>query len=204
MLKRPPRATRLIYSALISGLALCHPSLASAQAQTANVGLHAVGAIGILGGFARLERSSKGQEGGLLLDVGWLRGQSVRLQTELSVLRGTLTEFVELEDSTFRGDYYDLSGSMTAIWLTSRNSKVSPYVLAGISIHALSSAFQTAVLDQRYNANRFGSQIGAGIRLRLGSSRQALFFEGRRIIADQVDRTVIRAGGLVLLGDLYR
>ncbi len=140
----------------------------------------------------------------MLLDLGWLRGQSIRLQTELSVLRGRLTEYVELEDSTFRGDYYDLSGSLTAIWLTSRTSKVSPYALAGISIHALSSAFQTAVLDQRYNANRFGSQVGLGIRLRLGSTRQALFFEGRRIIADQVDRTVVRAGGLVLLGDLYR
>jgi hypothetical protein len=177
---------------------------AGAQVPTANVGLHAVGAIGIHGGFARLERSSKGQEGGLLLDVGWLRGQSLRLQTELSVLRATLTEFVELEDSTFRGDYYDLSGSLTAIWMTSHTSGVSPYALAGISVHALSSAFQTAVLDQRYNANRFGSQIGVGLRLRLGNSRQALFVEGRRIIADQVDRTLVRAGGLVLLGDLHR
>jgi hypothetical protein len=140
----------------------------------------------------------------LLLDVGWLRGQSIRLQTELSVLQGRLTEYVELEDSTFRGNYYDLSGSLTAIWLASHISKVSPYVLAGISVHALSSAFQTAVLDKRYNANRFGSQIGVGIRLRLGGTRQALFFEGRRTIADQVDRTVVRAGGLVLLGDLYR
>ena len=140
----------------------------------------------------------------MLLDLGWLRGQSIRLQTELSVLRGRLTEYVELEDSTFRGNYYDLSGSLTAIWLTGHTSKVSPYVLAGISVHALSSAFQTAVLDKRYNANRFGSQIGAGIRLRLGGTRQALFFEGRRTIADQVDRTVMRVGGLVLLGDLYR
>jgi hypothetical protein len=196
--------TRLFRSACLSGFVICVPVTAVAQVQTANIGLHAVGAIGIQGGFARLERSSKGQEGGLLLDVGWLRGQSLRLQTEISVLRASLTEYVEIEDSTFRGDYYDLSGSLTALWLTSHNSKVSPYALAGISVHALSSAFQTAVLDQRYNANRFGSQIGAGIRLRLGDSRQALFFEGRRIIADQVDRTVWRAGALVLLGDLYR
>jgi hypothetical protein len=195
--------TRLLYSAWLAGFVICVP-LASVQAQTANVGLQAVGAVGIHGGFARLERSSDGQEGGLLLDLGWLRGQSLRLQTEVSVLRGTLTEYVEVEDSTFHGDYYDLSGSVTAVWLASHTAKVSPYALAGISVHALSSAFQTAVLDQRYNANRFGSQIGAGIRLRFGSSRQALFFEGRRIIADQVDRTVMRFGGLVLLGDLYR
>lgn len=180
------------------------PVAARSQVQTANVGLHAVGAIGIQGGFARLERSSTGREGGLLLDLGWLRGQSLRLQSEVSILRGTLSEYVEVEDSTFSGDYYDLSGSLTMIWLTSHTAKVSPYALGGLSVHALSSAFQTVSLDRRYNANRFGSHIGAGIRLRLGGTRQALFVEARRVIADEVDRSVVRLGGLVLLGDLHR
>jgi hypothetical protein len=185
-------------------LVIAVPGAVGAQAQTANVGLHAVGAVGIHGGPARVERSSRGQEGGLMLDLGWLRGQSIRLRTELSILRASLTEYVELEDSTFHGEYYDLSGSVTAVWLTSRSAPVSPYALAGISVHALSSAFQTSVLDQRYNANRFGSHIGAGLRLRFGHTRQALFVEGRRLIADQVDRTVVSVGLLVLMGDLYR
>jgi hypothetical protein len=176
---------------------------AGAQVPTSNVGLHAVGAVGIYGGPARLERSSRGHEGGLVLDLGWLRGRGLRLQGELSILRASLTEYVEIEDSTFHGDFYDLNGSVTAIWLMSRNAPVSPYALAGVSVHALSSAFQIAVLDRRYNANRFGSQIGAGIRLRFGGLRQALFVEGRRVIADEVDRTVVRFGGLVLMGDLF-
>lgn len=184
---------------------MCMRSLdAGAQVPTSNVGLQAVGAVGIYGGPARLERASRGQEGGLLLDLGWLRGRSLRLQGELSILRASLTEYVELEDSTFHGDYFDLSGSVTSIWLMSHTSKVSPYVLAGLSVHALSSAFQTVVLDQRYNANRFGSHIGAGLRLRFGGSRTAMFVEGRRIIADEVDRSVFRFGGLVLMGDLHR
>ena len=116
----------------------------------------------------------------------------------------TLTEFVEVEDSTFRGAYYDLSGSLSMIWLMGHDSRVSPYALAGLSVHALSSAFQIAVLDRRYNANRFGSHIGAGVRVRVGGARQALFVEARRVIADEVDRTVFRLGGLVLLGDLHR
>ena len=178
--------------------------VAGAQMPSTNVGLQAVGAVGIYGGPARVERASRGQEGGLLLDLGWLRGRSLRLQGELSILRASLTEYVELEDSTFRGDYYDLSGSVTAIWLTGPDSKVSPYALAGLSVHALSSAFQVATLDLRYNANRFGSHIGAGLRLRFGGSRTAVFVEGRRIIADEVDRSVLRFGGLVLMGDLHR
>ena len=175
----------------------------TAIAQSANIGLHAVGAVGIHGGQARLERSSRGSEGGLQIDLGWLKGRSLRLQAELSILRASLTEYVEVEDSTFRGNYYDLSGSATAIWL-SHTAKVSPYALAGVSVHALSSAFQTGVLDRRYNANRFGSHVGAGVRLRFGGTRQALFIEGRRVIADEVDRTVFRVGGLVLMGDLHR
>ena len=62
----------------------------------------------------------------------------------------------------------------------------------------------TAELDRRYNANRFGSHLGAGVRFRIGSSRQAVFAEARRVIADEVNRTVVRIGGLLLMGDLYR
>jgi hypothetical protein len=180
------------------------PVLARAQEPSSNLGLPAVAAIGFYGGFARLERSSEGQEGGVLLDLGWLRGRSIRLQGEVAFLRATLTEYMELEDSTFHGPYFDLSAGATAVWLSSADHRVSPYVLAGVAVHALSSAFENSVLDQRYNANRFGSHIGVGMRVRFGASRQALFVEARRVIADQVDRTVIRAGGLVLMGDLFR
>lgn len=194
---------RLLNCFSLTVLVIRIPSEASAQIPSANIGLHAVGAVGVYGGPARLERSSHGQEGGLLLDLGWLRGRSLRLHGEVSILRASLTEFVEQEDSTFHGDYYDLSGNVTAVWLTSHNARVSPYALAGLSIHALSSAFHTVVLDRRYNANRFGSHIGAGLRLRLGESRQVMFLEGRRIIADEVDRSVLRFGALVLMGDLF-
>jgi hypothetical protein len=163
-----------------------------------------VAAVGFHGGFARLERSSKGEEAGLLLDLGWVRGRSVRLQGEVAFLRATLTETLVVEDSTFHGDYFDLSAGVSAIWLASADAGVSPYALVGAAVHALSSTFGNSVLDQRYNANRFGSHVGAGIRLRIGSSRQALFAEARRVIADHVDRTEVRFGGLVLMGDLYR
>lgn len=180
------------------------PIVATAQEPTSNLGLPAIAAIGVHGGFARLERSSNGQEGGLLVDLGWLRGRSIRLQAELSFLRASLTEYVELEDSTFDSDYFDLSAGVSSVWLASAEGKVSPYILGGFAVHALSSAFGSVLLDQRYNTNRFGSHIGAGLRLRFGASRQAVFVEVRRIIADEVDRTAVRFGGLVLMGDLHR
>lgn len=179
------------------------PIAVRAQEPTTNLGLPAVAALGFHGGTARLERSSDGTEGGVFLDVGWLRRRHVRLQAEVSFLRATLTEYVETEDSTFSGVYYDLSAAATAVWV-GPDAKVSPYVLAGLAVHALSSAFQTSVLDERYNANRFGSHIGVGLRVRLGATRQALFVEARRIIADEVDRTVFRVGGMILLNDLHR
>jgi hypothetical protein len=181
------------------------PIVATAQAvPSSNLGLPAIAAIGVHGGFARLERSSNGAEAGLLVDLGWMRGRSIRLHAELSFLRASLTEYVELEDSTFQGNYFDLSAGVSSVWLASTEGRVSPYALAGVAVHALSSAFETALLDERYNTNRFGSHIGAGLRVRFGSSRQALFVEVRRIIANEVDRTAVRVGGQVLMGDLHR
>ena len=200
---------RLRWLTRATGIVITVPFVgAAAQEPVSNLGLTAVSAVGFHGGFARVERSSEGQEAGLLLDLGWLRGRALRLQGEVAFLRVSLTEtlFLEdfLKDSTFQGDYFDLSAGASAIWLASTNGRVSPYVLAGFAVHALSSTFGNSVLDLRYNANRFGSHVGAGIRLRLGSSRQVLFAEARRIIADEVDRTVVRFGGMVLMGDLYR
>ena len=185
------------------GMVMAIPIVAFGQVPSSNLGLPAVAAIGVHAGFAKLERSTDGQEAGLLLDLGWLRGRRIRLQGEVAFLRAALTEYMTLEDSTFSGDYYDLSVGATAVWLIAGDSRVSPYALAGFAVHALSSAFQNSVLDLRYNANRFGSHIGAGLRVRLGSSRQAVFAEARRVIADEVDRTVVRFGVMVLMNDLY-
>ena len=198
---------RLAWVTRATGLLITVPlvsAAAQASAPASNLGLPAVSAVGFHGGIARLERSSEGQVVGVLLDLGWLRGRAVRLQGEVAFLRASLTETVILEDSTFQGNYFDLTAGASAIWLASTDGKVSPYALAGFAVHALSSTFGTSLLDQRYNANRFGSHVGAGIRMRLGSSRQALFAEARRIIADEVDRTEVRFGGMVLMGDLYR
>ena len=185
------------------GMVMAIPIVAVGQEPSSNLGLPAVAAIGVHGGFARLERSTNGEEAGLLLDLGWLRGRGIRLHGEVAFLRASLTEHMALEDSTFSGNYFDLSAGATAVWLIAGDSRVSPYALAGFAVHALSSAFENSVLDQRYNANRFGSHVGAGLRVRLGSSRQAVFAEARRVIADHVDRTTVRFGILVLMNDLY-
>jgi hypothetical protein len=135
-----------------------------------------------------------------------MRGRGVRLQAEISFLRATLTETVSdpfLEDSTFHGEYFDLTAGVSVVGLLAPNGQVSPYGLAGLAVHALSSAFGSPVLDARYNANRFGSHFGVGIRFRAGS-REALYAELRQTFADEVDRAVIRVGGMVLFGDLRR
>jgi hypothetical protein len=182
------------------------PLVAHAQEPRSHLGLTAFGGLGLHAGYAQLERSSSGQEIGGLLDLGWMRGRGVRLQAEISFLRATLTETVSdpfLEDSTFHGEYFDLTAGVSVVGLLSPNGQVSPYGLAGLAVHALSSAFGSPVLDARYNANRFGSHFGVGIRFRAGS-REALYAELRQTFADEVDRAVIRVGGMVLFGDLRR
>ena len=176
-----------------------------AQDPGSHLGLTALAAVGLHAGVARLERDSDGTEAGLLVDLGWMRGRSVRLQAEISFLRAILTETVVTEDSTFHGNYFDLTGGVSAIWLASPGGQASPYALAGLAVHALSSTFGSPVLDRRYNANRFGSHLGAGLRFRLGAeSSNALYVEVRRALADEVNRTAFRLGGLFMFGDLAR
>lgn len=174
---------------------------AGAQAPASNLGLPAAGAIGVFAGAARLERSSDGLEGGAILDLGWFRRRTLRLQAEISFLRATLTEFIEVEDSTYSGRYFDLSAGMSMAWMPDPDGRASPFLVAGAAVHALSSTFGTLALDQRYNTNRFGSHVGAGLRWR-ATAGTAFSLEARRVIADETDRTVVRVTGLLLLGDL--
>src|SRR5689334_3483296 len=110
----------------VLGMVIAIPIAAFAQEPSSNLGLPAVAAFGFHGGVARLERSSDGQEAGALLDLGWIRGRSLRLQGEVAFLRASLTEHMELEDSTFVGDYFDLSAGVTAIWHAAADGQVSP------------------------------------------------------------------------------
>jgi hypothetical protein len=201
---RPPMTRgRATWLAGVAGLLFALPLVGRAQDPGSHLGLTAVAAVGLHGGFAQMERHGDGQEFGALIDLGWMRGRGVRLQAEFSFLRSRLTESVLLEDSTFHGKYFDLSGGVSAIWLATPNGKVSPYALGGVAVHALSSTFGSPLLDARYNANRLGSHLGGGVRVRFGS-RQSLYAELRRVIADDVNRTVFRIGGMLLFGDLYR
>jgi len=151
-----------------------------------------------------MERHGRGDEGGVTVDVGWLHGRGLRLQAELGLLRAGLTEYIAVEDQTYSGSYWDLTGSMVAVALAGGpDRRLAPYLLGGVGVHALSSPLSQRELVQRYNANRFGSQVGAGVRLRLGSAgRRGAYLEVRRVFADEVTRTVFRAGALVFLGDL--
>jgi hypothetical protein len=185
----------------LSSLTLIATHRGGAQVPTSNLGLTAVGGLGVHAGGASLERNASALEAGAVIDLGWMRGRAVRLQAEVSILRAQHEEYVEVEDSTFSGHYMDLSAGASVMWLGAPDGRLSPYVLGGISVHALSSAFGPLALDRRYNTNRFGSHIGAGLRFR-ASGVTSLFVEGRRVIADEVDRTAYRAGLLVLLGDL--
>lgn len=122
------------------------------------------------------------------------------------MLNASLTETLLMDDDTeetFTGEYFALSVGLSSVWLANRDGRVSPYAVAGVAVHALSSAFRNPILDARYNANRFGSHVGAGFRWRLGA-RTGFYAEARRVIADEVNRTVIRVGALALFGDLYR
>jgi hypothetical protein len=165
-----------------------------------------VGAVGVHVGTATVEHAADGHEAGLLLDLGWFRTPSLRLQGEVSLMRASLSEFLETEDRVFEGDFFDLTSSLSVVLQGgSHQGRFAPYLLGGVGVHALSSAFESLAIDRRYNGNPFGSHVGAGARLWIsGSGRSGLFVEARRTLAEHVNRTSIRVGGLFFYNDLIR
>lgn len=178
------------------------PALLRAQ-RSSNLGLVAVGAVGVQGSVAWLEREDRGYELGVLADIGWTGAPSLRLQAELDFMAAHLVETVEIEDRTYRGAFFDLSGSVSAVFLA--GGRRAPYLLGGVSVHALSSDFGTLTLDRRYNTNQFGVVAGAGLRVWTGEAgRRIVAIEVRRVISENVDRTLLRVGLLHAFNDLIR
>lgn len=207
---RRGRLARLAGARACLVLALCGiraEGQSNGAAASSNLGLTGVGALGLhAGATTTLEHTAEGYEVGLLLDLGWVRGRALRLQGELSGLRATLTEFVEIENTTYTDAFFDLTGSVSLVLQGGgERGRFAPFLLGGIGVHALSSAFNSIPIDRRYNGNVFGSHIGAGGRVWLGASgRNGLFVEVRRSIAEHVNRTTVRLGGLVFYNDLVR
>jgi hypothetical protein len=195
-------------AALLLALGLWVPSSRGLEAQepTSRLGLSGVGALGLHVGAANVEHAADGGEAGVLLDLGWFRTPSLRLQGEVALMRATLSEWVETEDRVFEGDFFDLTSSLSLVLQGgSHQGRFAPYLLAGIGVHALSSAFESLAIDRRYNGNPFGSHVGAGARLWIsGSGRSGLFAEFRRSIAEHVNRSAVRLGGMFFYNDLIR
>jgi hypothetical protein len=170
------------------------------------VGLPAIAALGVQVGRSALEGDANGLEAGGIIDLGWIRSPRLRLEGEVQFMRATLTRFVPLENHTYHGSVFDLTASVAAVWLAgSDQQRLVPYLSAGIGVHALSSAFGVAELDRLYNANPFGVHAGAGVRAWVTpSGRTGMFVEARRMIAENVNTTALRLGGLVFYRDLVR
>jgi hypothetical protein len=163
-------------------------------------------ALGGLVGGEVVEGKSHGGEAGAFVDLGWVHAPRLRLQGEVEFLRATLRQYVLVLDTTFYGPFFDLSASVSAVLLGgNEHQRFVPYLDGGIGVHALSSTFGALPLDRLYNANPFGFHVGAGARVWVSASgRNGLFVEVRRVIAEAVNRTSVRAGGMVFYRDLIR
>jgi hypothetical protein len=169
-------------------------------------GIGASGGLGFKFGAAELQRAGGSQFIGVELDLGRFAGSRTRFQIESTFLRGGLHEFVELEDRTYNGHIYDLTGAIVAVQLLrSPSRRVQPFISGALSVHAMSSSFGSTILDRRYNTNNFGVQAGAGVRVRLGSrGSRALVLELRRTTVHDMNRVSLSVGLMRLMRDLAR
>jgi hypothetical protein len=199
---------RLLFIGLLAGVTL-FPARAKGQRVEPDTGqpakgIGASGALGFKGGGAELQRAGGSQFLGIELDLGRFAASTTRFQIESTFLRGGLLEFVELEDHTYNGHIYDLTGALVGLQLLRPPSRrVQPFISAAFSVHAMSSSFGSTILDRRYNTNNFGLQAGVGLRVRLGRHGQrALAIEVRRITVREMNRLSVSIGLLRLMRDL--
>lgn len=194
------------------GLAIAAGALprgASAQAEgqpsdTPAKGIGASAGVGFKIGAAELQRAGGSQLVGVEIDLGRFSSRRTRFQLEATLLRGGLFEFVELEDQTYSGNIYDLTGTLAAVQLLRPPSRrLQPFISAGLSVHAMSSSFNSTILDRRYNTNNFGAHAGIGMRVRLGATgHRALAIEVRRTTVHDMNRVSVTLGLFRLMRDL--
>ncbi len=169
-------------------------------------GIGASAALGFKVGGAELQRAGGAQFVGVELDLGHFTSHLTRFQLESSFLRGDLTEFVELEGTTYASHVYDLTGSVVGLqMLRPASRRVVPFLSGGLSVHAMASGFGSTILDRRYNTNNFGAHAGIGVRVRLGRrGNRALALELRRTTVRDMNRVSISLGLLRLMRDLAK
>lgn len=154
-----------------------------------------------------MERSIRGAEAGLSIDLGHFASPRVRLVADGAFLRTfPYTERVESEGKTYRDVIYDLSGNLSVVArATPVESRLSPYIGAGVGIHVLTSSFNSLAIDTRYNTNNFGLLAMAGLHARVGQGlRRSLRVEMRRVQAKDVSRLSVHLGVSALFNDLAR
>ena len=188
-------------------LMMAGTSIAAQETSEGAFGIRAIGAAGIHFGAATIQRNVEAFEIGGRLDVGHFPVRRIRVVADVSFLRSLqYEEFIADEDSTYRDVFYDLSGNlMVHVHVTDPSRRLSPYIGAGVGVHALTSSFGSTAIDLRYNTNNLGLRGSAGARLRLGSGRRrALFVEVAGTLVRNVTRSSVHLGLEALFGDLAR
>ena len=195
----------------LAGLALfVLTPLAGAQMSAApsgpGLGLAYVGSLGIYGGVMEAQRGARGGEVGGMIDLGSIRSPRIRLTGDASFLFASYSEFVPEEDQEYSGKIYDLSLTVAILVLGGPpRGHFVPYASLGAGVHALSSSYQSTILDERYNANRLGLTGSAGVRWWSGrSGRYGGWLEARRTYALDMNRWGMRIGVERHFGELAR
>jgi len=199
---------------IVAMATLCAPHALSAQRDSTvsapsrtSLGLSAVGAMTVHGGWASVQRGYRAASAGATLDFGHFASNKVRLVTDVTyMLTAPHEERVEDEGRTYRDVFRDLSADISiAVHPIAPTTRFSPYVSGGVGVHVLSSSFGSTVIDTRYNTNNFGVVAAAGARLRVGGSgRRGLQVEMRAVNARNVRRVSVHLGVAALFNDLVR
>ena len=181
---------------IAAALALSSPAARAQDGERAHLG---VDRFGTFLSWAWTDHGHRGHELGADLDIGSVFSPKLRLSVGLNYFHADIDRRDHLAQPV-DGTFHDFSVHAEASYEIVRIGRLGPYVGAGVGVHWRGSHINNDINDtaRLYRGAVIGGDFFGGATFALTSSRRySLYAEGRRVEAQNVERSLARVGVII-------
>jgi hypothetical protein len=180
----------------VAALAMATPAARAQDGERAHLG---VDRFGSFLSWAWTDHGKRGHEIGADLDIGSVFSPRFRLAVGLNYFHADIDRRDHLGDPV-DGTFHDFSMHAEASYEIVRIGRLGPYVGAGVGVHWRGSDIDDDIDDtaRLYRGAVVGGDFFGGTTFALTKSRRySLYAEGRRVEAQNVERSLARLGIII-------
>jgi hypothetical protein len=183
-------------ASVAAALALSSSGASAQDGEQAHLG---VDRFGSFLSWAWTDHGKHGHELGADLDIGSIFSPRFRLSVGLNYFHADIDRRDHLGDPV-DGTFHDFSVHAEASYEIARIGRLGPYVGAGVGVHWRGSDIDDDIDDtaRLYKGAVIGGDFFGGTTFALTKSRRySLYAEGRRVEAQNVERSLARVGIII-------